>query len=72
MCTVDIGVMGQVWFQPPMSEYPETYVDFNTQHVCRNFENVRKWAEDHQIPADIPDGFLEAPSEGDRVYHTIP
>ena len=72
MCTVDIGVMGQVWFQPSMAEYPEAYVDFNTEHVCRNFDDVRAWAKAHQIPENMPKDFLEPPKEGDRVYHTIP
>lgn len=72
MCTVDIGVMGQVWFQPARAERPEAYVDFNTEHVCRNFEDVRKWAKGRQIPSEVPFDFLEPPKAGDRVYHTIP
>jgi hypothetical protein len=39
MCTVDIGVMGQVWIHP---NAPEAYVDFNTKHQCRDFEVVRQ------------------------------
>lgn len=72
MCNVDIGVLGQVWFQPSMAEYPEAYVDFNTKHVCRDFDAVRKWALEHQIPEGTPDDFLEPPKEGDRIYRTIP
>ena len=72
MCTVDIGVLGQVWFQPSMSEYPEAYVDFNTKHVCRDFDAVRNWALEHQIPKDTPRDFLEPPKEGDRIFYTIP
>ena len=46
-----------------------SFVDFNTQHVCRNFENVREWAEERQLPVEVPYGILEAPSEG---YKKIP
>lgn len=72
MCTIDIGVLGQVWFQPVESPHAEAYVDFNTVHVCRNFEDVRKWAEDHQMPEETPPDLLEQPREGDRIYNTIP
>ncbi|KAH9824558.1 tat pathway signal sequence [Teratosphaeria destructans] len=72
MCTVDIGVMGQVWFQPLGSRYPEAYVDFNTEHVCRNFEEIRHWAEIRQMPRQIPEDFLEPPKEGDSISHSIP
>ena len=72
MCTVDIGVLGQVWFQPNATKAPEAFVDFNTVHVCRNFEDVRRWAEEHQMPAEVPEDFLEPPREGDRIYRTIP
>lgn len=71
MCSVDIGVLGQVWFQPG-DEKPEAYVDFNTQHKCRNFNAVRQWAEERQIPEDVPGDFLEPPKMGDTIYHEIP
>ena len=69
MCVVDVGVMGQVWIHP---EAPEAYVDFNTKHKCRDFEAIREWAQDRQIPAKIPKDFLEPPKEGDRIYDEIP
>lgn len=69
MCTVDIGVLGQVWLYP---QRPEAYVDFNTQHRCRNFEDVRRWAEENQLPENVPDDFLARPKRGDRVYEEIP
>lgn len=72
MCTVDIGVLGQVWFQPASAEYPEAYVDFNTEHVCRNFDAVRQWAEEHQVPERTQQDFLEPPKKGDRIYSKIP
>jgi hypothetical protein len=71
MCQVDIGVLGQVWIHP---EAPETYVDFNTKHQCRDFEAVRKWAEERQMPVEeeLPGDWLEPPKMGDRVYEVIP
>jgi hypothetical protein len=73
MCTVDVGVLGQVWYQPP-GKAPEAFVDFNTFHTCRNFEQIRDWAEAHQLPAanDHPADFLEQPKEGDKIYHEVP
>ncbi|KAL6231590.1 hypothetical protein BDW75DRAFT_233492 [Aspergillus navahoensis] len=47
MCTIDVGVLGQVWIHP---ENPSPFVDFNTEHVCRNFEDIRAWAERNQLP----------------------
>ncbi|CAG8067396.1 unnamed protein product [Penicillium salamii] len=69
MCTVDTGVLGQIWIYP---ESPEPYVDFNTVHRCKNFEDVRGWAEKSQLPVDPPSDFLEPPVEGDRIYDEMP
>jgi len=69
MCTVDIGMLGQVWLYP---DSPEAYVDFNTEHKCRNFDDVRQWAEDRQLPNIVPPDFLEPPREGDTIYEVIP
>lgn len=73
MCTVDVGVLGQVWYQPPGSS-PEAFVDFNTVHKCRNFDAIRNWAEKHQLPEakDCPADFLELPKDGDRIYQDVP
>jgi len=69
MCNVDIGVLGQVWLYPSA---PEAYVDFNTRHKCRNFDAVRQWAEERQLPEAVPADFLQLPRPGDTVYETIP
>lgn len=73
MCTVDVGVLGQVWYQPP-DQPLQAFVDFNTVHKCRNFDAIRSWAEKHQLPnaEDTPPDFLEPPKDGDRVWHTVP
>ncbi|CAG7922007.1 unnamed protein product [Penicillium olsonii] len=69
MCTVDTGVLGQIWIYP---DSPEPYVDFNTRHRCKNFEDVRGWAEKNQLPQDPPSDFLQPPVEGDRIYNEMP
>lgn len=69
MCTVDTGVLGQIWIYP---DNPEPYVDFNTRHRCKNFDDVRLWAQANQLPEDAPADFLEPPAPGDRIYPEMP
>lgn len=69
MCTVDVAVLGQVWWN---KQKPTAYPDFNTKHTCRNFEDVRSWAEKHQAPADAPEDFLKSPRSMADVYEAIP
>lgn len=70
MCTVDIGVLGQVWWN---REVPTAFPDFNTQHTCRNFDAVREWAEKHQAPKveDLPLDYLLPPKIED-VLESMP
>jgi hypothetical protein len=67
MCTVDTGVLGQVWVYPG---HPEPFVDFNTKHTCKNFDAIRAWAEVRQLPKNTPADFLEPPNGG--VWSEIP
>lgn len=69
MCTVDTGVVGQVWMYP---ENPEPYADMNTRHKCKNFDDIRQWAEDNQLPENPPDDFLQQPRPGDLIYKRMP
>lgn len=69
MCTVDVGVLGQVWWN---KESPTAFTDFNTKHMCRNFEDVRKWAEAHQAPKDVSEDYLKPPRTWDDVAESIP
>lgn len=69
MCQVDIGVLGQVWIRP---DDPIPYVDFNTEHKCRDFDAIKQWAEERQMPAQVPDDFLKPPEVGDRIYDERP
>ncbi|KAI9049225.1 hypothetical protein LZ554_007072 [Drepanopeziza brunnea f. sp. 'monogermtubi'] len=69
MCTPDTGLLGQVWWDP---EYPKAFVDFNTEHKCKNFEAIRQWAEERQLPETVPEDFLRPPQDGDTIYEAIP
>ena len=69
MCTMDIGVFGSVWVN---RTNPHPFVDFNTQHVCRDFNAIREWAREHQIAAEIPDDLLEMPTEDVVVWESAP
>ena len=69
MCTADIAVLGQVWWN---KEEPTAYPDFNTAHKCKNFDDVRQWAKEHQAPAEVPQDYLKPPASLDVVYETIP
>ena len=69
MCTPDTGLLGQVWWDP---EAPKAFVDFNTEHKCKNYDAIREWARVRQLPASVPADFLKGPEVGDRIYDTIP
>ncbi|KAI6712442.1 hypothetical protein JHW43_005069 [Diplocarpon mali] len=69
MCTLDTGLLGQIWWD---REYPKAFVDFNTEHTCKNFDAIRKWAEERQIPEKVPEDFLKPPQVGDTIYEAIP
>ncbi|KAL3488371.1 hypothetical protein BJX62DRAFT_179584 [Aspergillus germanicus] len=66
MCTIDKGVLGQVWLYP---DHPSPFVDFNTEHRCQNFEDIRIWAERNQLPEETPGDFLRV---WDRVFEGVP
>jgi hypothetical protein len=75
MCVTDIGVLGQVWYQPEGEANPTPFVDFNTKHRCRDYEAIRKWAEEHQLPPETEvdmNRFYEQPKPGDTIYLEIP
>ncbi|KAJ6103028.1 hypothetical protein N7486_005455 [Penicillium sp. IBT 16267x] len=69
MCTVDTGVLGQVWVYP---DNPEPHLDFNTHHRCKNFDQIRRWAEVNQLPKDPPVDYIAPPAPGATIYHEIP
>jgi hypothetical protein len=66
MCNVDTGVLGQVWVD---GDEPIAFPDFRTQHTCKNYEQVRQWAEKLQAPPtdEVPPGYLADPSPEDNL-----
>lgn len=70
MCDADIGVFGSYWVQN--ATRPRPFVDFNTKHVCRNFDPIRAWGEERQIPEEVPDDFMEEPGEGVNILQGFP
>lgn len=62
MCNVDTGLLGQVWVYP---DEPMAFPVFNTQHVCKNYDDVREWARKLQAPplGQTPRDYLELPDE---------
>jgi len=69
MCQPDTGLLGQVWWN---KEMPTSFVDFNTNHTCKNFDAIRQWAEERQMPETVPIDFLQPPKMSDLVYDAIP
>ncbi|QYT01717.1 hypothetical protein H0G86_008743 [Trichoderma simmonsii] len=69
MCNVDTGVLGQVWVDP---KQPTAFPDFRTKHVCKNYEDIRNWAEHLQAPPpeQIPNDYLAPPKQGDVIEFT--
>jgi hypothetical protein len=71
MCNVDTGVLGQVWTRQSNTKYPQAFPDFNTQHICKNYDAVRVWAKAHQVPpnGELPVGYVAPPKEADVLQY---
>lgn len=69
MCTMDTGVFGSVWVDP---SDPQPFTDFNTKHVCKNFDSIRAWAERAQIPEHVPDDYWEMPGPDVKIWELAP
>ena len=67
MCSVSTDLLAHVWMAPSAaanSSAPVAFPDFNTAHRCRNFDDVRAWAERAQVWTGAgrgPDGLVQAP-----------
>lgn len=66
MCNVDTAVLGQVWAN---KEEPLAFPDFNTRHMCKNYDAVRAWSERLQVrnPASVFGAMLIAVSRRFRT-----
>lgn len=77
VCNVDTDLLGEVWFYPSDRDVngPRPFVDFNTEHRCRNFEVVRQYAQEHQVPEfaeTYPDDYFHWPEPGYRIFNGTP
>jgi len=45
MCTADISVIPFRWEE----QQQRPILTLNSTHTCRNFDTIRKWADDHQL-----------------------
>ncbi|KAL6910076.1 hypothetical protein GGI43DRAFT_378076 [Trichoderma evansii] len=66
---VNTGVLGQVWIDP---EEPTAFPDFRTKHTCKNYEDIREWANRLQAPPldQIPKDYLAPPNPDDVIVST--
>ncbi|KAJ4419733.1 hypothetical protein N0V82_004776 [Gnomoniopsis sp. IMI 355080] len=47
-----------VWYD---QEHPAAFPDFKTKHTCKNYEDIRIWAEKNQEPdpESLPPDYLK-------------
>ena len=50
MCHADMGVVTAHWIQQRHKPWP----DFNTNHMCRDFDQVMDWTKQHLTPVGTP------------------
>jgi len=65
MCSADTGLIGQYWI-----DGIGNFVDFNTNHKCKNFDDIRQWVEEHQFFPVEEDIVEQRP--GDIILPEIP
>lgn len=49
MCTADTGLTTYVWVEGYQLPYP----DFSTNHQCRDFERIKDWVLENDLPLDV-------------------
>ena len=69
MCDIDISVFGTVWIN---ETHLRSWPDFNTKHVCKNFDDIRAWVERNQVPEEQLADLMERPEVGGRVWDEVP
>lgn len=67
-CKPDLGVFGQYWVKDPAQGIDGSFVDFNTNHKCIDWEPVREWVHAHQ---SLEDMVVEL-QEGDKILDIAP
>jgi hypothetical protein len=69
MCNVDTSILGQVWVN---SDKPTAFPDFNTRHMCKNFDAIKAWAgKVEAAPNDeLPSDYMAQPDPEDILPYT--
>ena len=68
MCTADTGLVADVRIKGYKGPYP----DFDAvPHKCKNFEDIQKWAYEHQLPGAKNESDWWVVQPGERVHETI-
>ncbi|KAL8667705.1 MAG: hypothetical protein Q9202_000560 [Teloschistes flavicans] len=71
MCHADVGIITHRWVQG----HPRPYPDFNTWHMCRDFEGVLAWTKERAVKEEeggVPEGWRWGVGEGDVVLERPP
>ncbi|PGH16402.1 hypothetical protein AJ79_01733 [Helicocarpus griseus UAMH5409] len=68
MCQPDLGLFGQYWIE----DTDEPFVDFHTNHKCKNFHEIREWVIENQMPKEKYRKVKVVKRPGDIVLPTIP
>lgn len=66
MCQPDTGVFGQYWVE----EIEEPFVDFRTNHMCKNVEDMIGWVLENQVSEEFAKTAKVVP--GDVILDQIP
>lgn len=69
MCSPNTALLGQIWWD---RKAPKAFVDFNTEHKCRNYDTIREWAKKRQLPKNVPSDFLQPPQSVEEIYDELP
>lgn len=67
-CKPDLGVFGQYWVKDKEQGVDGSFVDFNTDHKCIDWEPIREWVQSHQTLEDI----VVELKEGDKILDIAP
>jgi hypothetical protein len=67
-CKPDLGVFGQYWVRDEEQGLDGSFVDFNTDHKCIDWEPVREWVRTHQTLEKI----VVELREGDKILPVAP
>lgn len=67
MCQPGTGVFGAYFIE----DIGEPFVDFNTKHKCKNFDDLRDWVMEHQMTVEEFEQGKVLQRPGDVVLSTI-